>query len=247
MKHRLTFLLIAAALLAASATLYGVHYLLFQDAHHIGLYLVTDLAFLPVEVLLVGLIVERLLARHERRQRLRKMNMVIGTFFSELGTRLLGDLAPGIEDRDEVLPHLAVGGVWKPRDYARALDNLRAVNFCTSTDRLDLAVLKQTLLAKRDFLVLLLANPNLMEHERFTDLLWAVFHLMEELAARPSLDDLPAPDRNHLAGDVRRVYTQLAGEWLRYCRHLQESYPYIFSVVIRTHPLQDHPSAIVRE
>jgi len=28
----------------------------------------------------------------------------------------------------------------------------------------------------------LLGNPNLLEHDSFTDLLWAVFHLMEELS-----------------------------------------------------------------
>jgi hypothetical protein len=40
------------------------------------------------------------------------------------------------------------------------------------------------LLSKRDFLVALMENPNLLEHESFTDLLWAVFHLVEELAVR---------------------------------------------------------------
>lgn len=88
-------------------------------------------------------------------------------------------------------------------------------------------------------MILLLANPNLLEHDRFTNLLWAVFHLQEELAARKSLENLPQSDSDHLAGDVRRVYAQLTTEWLHYCRHLQAAYPYIFSVVTRTHPLQD--------
>jgi hypothetical protein len=106
--------------------------------------------------------------------------------------------------------------------------------------------LKAHLTGKRDLIVLLLANPNLMEHERFTDLLWAVSHLAEELAARPSLADLPPKDAEHLAGDVKRVYERLVGEWLRYCRHLQHAYPYIFSLMARTHPLQDAPSATVK-
>jgi hypothetical protein len=69
---------------------------------------------------------------------------------------------------------------------------------------------------------------------------------MEELAARPSLENLPAADREHLAGDVKRVYGHLAGEWLRYARHLQQAYPYIFSILVRTHPLQPNPSATVK-
>jgi putative ATPase len=97
-----------------------------------------------------------------------------------------------------------------------------------------------------DPMALMLANPNLLEHERFTDLLWAVSHLLEELTARTSLEDLPPSDVAHLAGDVRRVYSQLTLQWLLYCRHLQASYPYIFSIMARTHPLQDSPSAVVR-
>ena len=246
MKKHLGLILIAVALVAASAALYALHYALFADAHHIWIYLVGDIAFLPIEVLLVALVIERLLARHERARLLRKMNMVIGTFFSELGTRLLGDLAPVIENRAEIIPDLAITPDWRPKDYRRALRRVAEFDFRVNADRLDLAALKATLAGRRDLLVMLLANPNLLEHEDFTNLLWAVFHLMEELQARPSLENLPASDRAHLAGDAKRVSAGLAAEWLRYCRHLQESYPYIFSIVVRTHPLQDHPSATVK-
>ena len=85
-----------------------------------------------------------------------------------------------------------------------------------------------------------------MEHDRFTDLLWAVSHLLEELTARSSLEGLPPADLAHLASDIRHFYSLLAVEWLLYCRHLQKAYPYMFSLVVRTHPLQPNPSAIVR-
>ena len=245
MKKHLSFILIALALVAASAALYVLHYALFADAHHIWIYLVGDIAFLPLEVLLVALVIERLLARRERAQLLRKMNMVIGTFFGELGTRLLGDLTPAVESRHEILADLAIQADWKPRDYRKALHRVAEFDFRVSADRLDLAALKATLAGRRDLVVMLLANPNLLEHEHFTDLLWAVSHLGEELQARPSLENLPPADREHLAGDVKRVYKELAAEWLRYCWHLQKSYPYIFSIVLRTHPLQEHPSATV--
>jgi hypothetical protein len=246
MKKHLSFILIALALVAASAALYVLHYALFADAHHIWIYLVGDIAFLPLEVLLVALVIERLLARRERVQLLRKMNMVIGMFFGELGTRLLGELTPAVESRREILTDLAIQPDWKPRDYRKALHRVAELDFRVSADRLDLAALKATLAGRRDLVVMLLANPNLLEHEHFTDLLWAVSHLGEELQARPSLENLPPADREHLAGDVKRVYKELASEWLRYCRHLQKSYPYIFSIVLRTHPLQEHPSATVK-
>jgi hypothetical protein len=53
----------------------------------------------------------------------------------------------------------------------------------------------------------------LLEHDSFTDLLLAIFHLSEELAARDTLDGLPQSDYEHLAGDIKRAYTLLIREW----------------------------------
>lgn len=82
----------------------------------------------------------------------------------------------------------------------------------------------------------LLGNPNLLEHEAFTELLWAVFHLAEELGNRRDVSSLPQSDYDHLIGDIKRVYVLLGAEWLSYMRHLQENYPYLFSLAVRTNP-----------
>ena len=85
-----------------------------------------------------------------------------------------------------------------------------------------------------------------MEHESFTDMLWAVFHLEEELRARKELKGLPDEDLRHLAGDVRRVYGRLARQWLEYMKHLKVSYPYLFSLALRTNPFNRGASPVVQ-
>jgi hypothetical protein len=110
---------------------------------------------------------------------------------------------------------------------------------------MDLIKLKNILIQKREFILMLLENPNLLEHDAFTDLLWAATHLSEELEARPSLVDLPDSDLEHLAGDIRRLYDHLVSEWLDYIEHLKEKYPFLFSLVLRTHPFQECQSALV--
>jgi len=239
-------LVLAAGLLAASGATYAALYALFENVRDMVFYTILDLAFLPIQVVLVGIVIEGLLARRQRRDRLHKMNMVIGVFFTEMGTRLLGDLARSLANRADVAKALGVRADWKAEDFSRALAYAAQTQWQLDPARLDLAALRDALAANRDLIVLLLANPNLLEHERFTDLLWSVSHLTEELAARPSLEGLPQADRDHLVGDIKRVYSGLAGEWLRYCRHLQHAYPYIFSVIVRTHPLQENPSPTVR-
>ncbi len=88
----------------------------------------------------------------------------------------------------------------------------------------------------------LLENQNLLEHDSFTDLLWAVFHLSEELTARSDLSALPDKDHEHLSGDIKRAYTHLIREWLKYMKHLKNDYPYLFSLAVRVNPFKTNPT-----
>jgi hypothetical protein len=238
--------LVAAAiiLLATSVMLYLIHYLIFRDAHHIYIYLLGDFAFLPLQVLLVGLIIDRILSWREKQAMLTKMNMVVGVFFSEMGTRLLGDLLPGF-DRPQIIAYLGVRPNWNANDFRQAkafADSLKPQADCRA---INLEALKDFLSHERDLVLRLLENPNLLEHERFTDMLWAVSHLAEELEARSQLQNLPKSDEAHIGADIGRAFGALAAQWLEYVQHLRSNYPYLYSLVLRTHPLQDHPSATV--
>lgn len=55
------------SLVAVSGLVYLIHYAVFRDAHHIFIYMVGDIAFVPIEVLLVTLIMHRVLSDREKR------------------------------------------------------------------------------------------------------------------------------------------------------------------------------------
>ena len=106
-----------------------------------------------------------------------------------------------------------------------------------STDSMEFLTDSKIFLQKnRKFLLALLENPNLLEHETFTDLLRAVFHLTEELDKRNNMYQLPKSDYEHLRKDVERAYNLLIDEWLDYMEHLKNNYPYLFSLAMRTNP-----------
>ncbi len=237
---------LGAALIAASALLYYVEYLVFGDSRHIFLYLVGDIAFLPVEVLIVTLILHRLLSARERRGRLEKLNMVIGAFFSEAGTRLLALVAAADPDIAAVRSELVVGVRWTDAEYRRTERALGSRKYRVDIASVDLPALREFLRGKREFLLRLLENPNLLEHESFTELLRAVFHLTEELEQRADFTTLPDTDTAHLAADIARAYSLLVREWLAYMKHLKDNYPYLFSLAIRTNPFDPQASPIVR-
>jgi hypothetical protein len=69
--------------------------------------------------------------------------------------------------------------------------------------------------------------------------------VVDELEARESLTGLTEADEAHLRLDIRRAFNAVTAEWILYAEHLKSSYPYLFSLVVRTHPFQEAPSATV--
>jgi len=224
---------------------YFIHFLIFHDSHHIFIYFVGDVAFVFIEVLLVTLLLHQLLEMREKKSRLEKLNMVIGAFYSEVGTNLLIYFSNLDPDIDQIKKDLIVTKEWTHEEFLDVSKKLKQYNYGVTVNKLDLERLHSFLVEKRFFLVRLLENQNLLEHETFTDLLWAVFHLTEELDARKQFKDLPDTDVDHLKGDVERVYNQLVDQWLDYMEHLKDYYPYLFSLAMRINPFDETATPIV--
>jgi hypothetical protein len=248
MKDETRWLLIAAAgLIALSALLYTAHYLIFHDEHHLFIYLVGDLAFVPLEVLLVTLVIDQLLGSREKQARREKMNMLFGAFFTTLGTPLLARFSRADPEIGELRPQLSVGAAWQPSQFQEVKACLASHSCAVSPAVVDLEELRHFLAAREDFLLRLIENPAIFEHESFTDLILALDHLHEELKARAGLTALPPSDLTHLATDIQRVYSRLVPEWMSYMEYLKGHYPYLFSLALRSNPFDPSASVIVRE
>lgn len=239
-------LLLAAGLALASALLYAAFYRVHPDALVIEDWFLGSLAFVPFQVLLVTLIVDGLLGRRERQARLKKLNIVIGVFFSEVGMELLRACLALEERADALVADLRHASRWTPAGLGEAADRYRRWAPSARPGLEGLERIRRLLGDRRGTLTALMTNPSVLEHEHFTDLLWAVFHLSEELGERRDLAALPAQDLAHLAGDVQRVFPVLIAEWLSYLRHLQEDYPYLYSLAGRTNPFDPEAKAEVR-
>lgn len=238
-KHRI---LMGLLLVLLSVLVYALHYAVFRDAHHIFIYLLGDVGFLFIEVLLVTLIIHQVLSDREKRSMLKKLNMVIGAFFSEVGTPLLECFRDFDRNAEAISMRLVIDTKWSDEHFDQVRDALARHEYKIDSQIGDLAALRGFIVVKRAFLLRLLENPNLLEHEAFTELLWAVFHLAEELSHRSNVDDLPAPDYQHLSLDIKRASMLLTREWLSHMAHLKSDYPYLFSLAVRTNPFDPNAS-----
>ncbi len=233
-------------LVAASLLFYLINYLVFRDPPFMLRLLTLQLGFVPISVILITLFLNQSLGRREKHIRLEKLNMVIGAFFSEVGTTLLKSFSEFNPHRDKISSELIVTNDWSDQDFAGAQERFRDYDYKIEMQMDHLEELRSFLIEKRGFLLRLLENPNLLEHEFFTDLLWAIFHLTEELAHREEVRKLPDTDYAHLANDTKRAYGLLVSGWLAYMRHLRDSYPYFYSLAIRMNPLDPGASVEVR-
>lgn len=240
-------------LVILSAILYITNALIFGDIKHTLFYLDIDMAFIPIEALIVVLFLEWIISEREKRNMLQKMNMVIGSFFSEVGTDLLRGMSDFDPDTDKIRENLIITNSWKDEDFSDATKVIKNFNYTLDIRKnnpeslIYLEELKAFLVQKREFMLRLLANPNLLEHDSFTDLLWAVFHITEELESRDDLMNLPTADYKHLAGDVERAYSLIINEWLEYLEHLKKNYPYLFSLAMRTNPFNPNAEVSIQE
>jgi hypothetical protein len=161
------------------------------------------------------------------------MNMVIGAFFNEVGVEFIRNFLHCVKNINEI----NFCNLKNKNDFLMQKKCLKNFDMEMNTTREDLINILNFLSTKKNFLLMLLQNPNLLEHDRFTDLLWALLHLCEELELRKDLLKIDDVDFEHLSGDFRRAYKAILNEWVFYVEHLQTSYPFLFSLAVRNNPL----------
>lgn len=224
-------------LIVLSAGFYGINYAVYKDTTYMGRLLTMQLGFVPIQVILITLFLNSVIAGREKLARLAKLNMVIGSFFSEFGEHLLRIFTDLDPKADNLKRRALLAREWTDSDFVAAHDYVQKHDYAIKINVGRLLELREFLLTKRTFMLWLVENPNLLEHESFTDLLMSVFHLTEELGHRGDLSTLPDTDYRHLSEDIKRAYRSLLTEWLEYMKHISTAYPYFYSLAVRANPL----------
>lgn len=196
---------------------------------------------------IIASITDLFVNRREEEIRHQKINMVTGLFFSEMGNDLLKQFVRFDPDVETLHKNLKISANWEDKDFDRAQGFLKKHTLSIDSLQGNLPALLNSLQSKSELLLRLIENPILQEHEDFTELLRALFHLRDEFLHRESLTELLDSDRKHLEGDISRVYQLLVSEWLRYIRYIKKSYAFLFSLAIRINPFDPEATAVVKK
>lgn len=233
----------AVLMVALSVGLFLLQYSLYDRSADTGFYLLQDLAFLPLNVLLVTLGVNAFIGHREKQEKIRKLNILVSEFYTETGIDAIRMLNAFIVNIGEISACASSGGSCGVKEFKQFIRSLEKLNVVVDASRGDLAALKSALLEWKPNLLAMFENPNLFEHDRFTQMLWALYHLLDELRSRESLDGLSQADLKHLSSDIRRAYALLVTEWATIIKYMRERYPYLYSLAERKNPFEGRAAA----
>ena len=138
--------------------IYGSNYLVLGDAEHIISYIWTHLGFIPVDILVVAFLLDEIIERKEKEAMLEKLDMLMSTFFSEVGNELISQLS-AVNKYNVNTENLKSIKNWDQKDFENKLAELKG----TSTDfRADVSPeereeflenLRELLVNKREFII----------------------------------------------------------------------------------------------
>lgn len=239
-------LLLGLSLILLSFVLHGIHYAIFKDMHHLMIFLVADIAFVPLEVFFVSMVLEQLIKKQEEEKVIKKMNMLVGLFYQEFGNKLLSLFVNLDNENQKGNKKLLMDFEWDNVKYKELLLIIEKHNHNISLNTTNLEEIYTLLKSNRNLMINLISNPILLEKEVFSEVLMSTFHLLDELESRV-ISDLSSDDLEHLKIDCERVYKCLSKEWIVYMKHLQESYPYLFYSAIKINPYDSRNENIIEK
>lgn len=218
-----------------SALIYFIQFLIFHQTENTLFYLLQDLAFVPIQVVMVTIILNRFLNIMENRKKIKKINVIISTFFVEAGISIMTVMSRFNRNNNEFCKLIKVEELNKKNDYRiKNLVKEFPYDIYANPDKLEELAL---ILAKyKSYTLDMLGNSNLLEHDSFTDMLWATFHVADELQTRGDFINLNKSDIDHLSVDISRAYVAIILEWINYMSYLHDEYPFLYSLAIRKNP-----------
>lgn len=227
MKNLKQNIYVPSILIVLSILMFLGHYEIFGQLENTIYYSLMSLSFIPINILAVTLVFEKLIERRARLERVSKLNMLVGLFFSDIGFILLKLIVVG----DEKIRFLGLDF----NDLKTSREKLNGHNHQVDFEKINYTELKELVIESREILTSLISNENILEHQTFADLLMSLMHLRDEIIFSDHRE-LSKDDFIHLKGDLTRVYKNLTFDWVNYLTHLKIYYPYQYSGAIKFNP-----------
>ncbi len=211
-------------LIIASAVIYILQILIFKDPQTTAFYLFQDMAFIPISVALTTVVLGGVLEEREKRQRAESTRMLTSIFYTQFGAELMSTLIT-LSDHADSLREMV--GNMRSGDMADASmqEQMHAMALRLSIDEPSSRRIRSILEANKSALLTITSNPMIIEQTDFTNMVWGIFHLMDEFRLRGSYDQWSAADKDHINADLAKVLKMLLVNSVPNVQYLRKTYP----------------------
>ena len=173
MKKIRYYFVISFILIALSSIMFFIHYLIFGQALNTAYYSLMNLCFIPINSLVVTIMLEKLIDYRSKKDRIEKINMLVGIFFTEVGGKLMHFIIDADKDAKNYITNF--------EDLNKIKKCLYEYNYKVDMKYIDLCAIKNILVEHNNLFVTLISNESILQHQIFTDLLMSVIHLRDEI------------------------------------------------------------------
>ena len=94
------------------------------DPEEVVAYLWKQIGFIPVNILIVALLLDGIMSKKEREAILEKLDMLMGTFFTEIGNDLISEISKANKNKSKTKDLKSIKN-WTDKDYENKLKELR--------------------------------------------------------------------------------------------------------------------------
>lgn len=246
MKHSKTLSRLIIALFALSAVIYAAQIAIFHEPRTTAFYIFQDFAFLPASIAIATIAVGAVLNEHDRREALASTRMLRSQFFTGVGAPMLLQIEYCAHCSANLAQLTVIDGDTGTRRARRQMRREIAARQ-KKIEGLDLKVhltraaydgVRDILEANRMELMILGSTHNLNEAERFTEMLWGIFHIMDEFRLRGDWDNLSPDDITHLESDFAQVLRLMLANSVSNNVYLKATYPNFYGAAAEK--LMDH-------
>lgn len=243
MKNRIGNELKSTALTIVTMTiiaiaLYAIHYIIFGELKATISGLILSLAYVPIGIVFNILILDKIFRKSNEIRLERRMNIVIGSFFHEIGNELMAVIVNGDENIDS-LNYLCYASVeWGHKEFKKLSEIVESYECKINIDNIDLNELRSIIENKEDFLLDLIINSNLDEYEGFSKMLMRILHVRDEFDALFVDGYLDPKDKYHMTTDICNAYKALLVFRVNYIENLKNYYPLMFNRLMENSPFR---------
>ncbi len=120
-------------MIIAAIIIFGTNYLVLKDTHSIVSYVWLHIGFIPIDIIIVAFILEDIIEQKEKEAIYEKLDMLISTFFTEIGNELIEEFSSANEFKASTSYLKAIPN-WDNAEYDKQLKKLKNANIDFNVD-----------------------------------------------------------------------------------------------------------------